>query len=278
MNCAENKELAQKAKEIRKLTLTSIAKVGKGHIGGALSLCEVMSVLYFKHMNVRPDDPLWDDRDRFVLSKGHAGPVVYAALVLRGFLDPSELETMNHFGSMLPSHCDRKLTRGIDMSTGSLGQGFAAAAGMALGAKLDKKDCFIYAIIGDGESQEGLIWETAMLAGSRRLDHFIAFTDYNKMQIDGYIGDVNDLEPLDKKWEAFGWQVQSIDGHDIGAIDFAIETARKTKGKPSMIILNTAKGKGAYFAENKLESHSMNITEEMYVKALAEIEGREVCL
>lgn len=243
MKQSEYKELHSKAVEIRKMTLRSITNVGKGHIGGTMSLCEVMSVLYFKYMNVRPEDPLWEDRDRFVLSKGHAGPVVYGALVLKGFLSPDELKTMNRFGSRLPSHCDRKLTKGIDMSTGSLGQGISTAVGMALGAKLDKRPCFIYTIIGDGESQEGQVWEAAMLAGSRRLDNLIAFTDYNKLQIDGYTGDVNDLEPLDKKWEAFGWHVQSIDGHDIKAIDYAIDMARKTKGKPSMILLNTSKGK-----------------------------------
>ena len=168
MKQSEYKELHRKAVEIRKLTLRSIANVGKGHIGGTMSLCEVMSVLYFKYMNVRREDPLWEDRDRFVLSKGHAGPVVYAALVLKGFLPPEELKTMNRFGSRLPSHCDRKLTRGIDMSTGSLGQGISTAVGMALGAKLDKRPCFIYTIIGDGESQEGQVWEAAMLAGSRK--------------------------------------------------------------------------------------------------------------
>lgn len=275
MKRSEYEELHKKAVEIRKLTLRSITNVGKGHIGGTMSLCEVMSVLYFKYMNVRPKEPLWEDRDRFILSKGHAGPVVYAALVLKGFLSPDELKTMNRFGSRLPSHCDRKLTRGIDMSTGSLGQGISTAVGMALGAKLDKRPSFIYTIIGDGESQEGQIWEAAMLAGSRRLDNLIAFTDYNKLQIDGYIGEVNDLEPLDKKWEAFGWHVQSIDGHDIEEIDYAIDMARKTKGKPSMILLNTSKGKGVGFAENRAESHSMNITEEMYEEALAQIEAGE---
>lgn len=275
MKDKDNKELVQKAREIRRLTIQSIAKVGKGHIGGTLSLCEVMSVLYFKYLNVRSEEPLWENRDRFVLSKGHAGPVVYSALALKGFLNISELESMNRFGSRLPSHCDRKLTCGIDMTTGSLGQGFSAAVGMALGAKLDRKKCRIYTIIGDGESQEGQIWEAAMLAGNRRLDNLIAFTDYNRLQIDGYVGEVNDLEPLDKKWQAFGWQVQSINGHDVAAIDYAVDLARKTKGRPSMIILNTSKGKGAYFAENKLESHSMNITGEMCRNALAEIESEE---
>ena len=179
---------------------------------------------------------------------------------------------MNRPNTHLPSHCDMRLTNGIDMSTGSLGQGFSASVGMALAAQLDQKDLYVYSIIGDGESQEGQVWEAAMLAGSRKLDHLIAFTDYNKMQIDGYIEEVNGLEPLDKKWEAFGFHVQSINGHDIGEILYAIDNAKKIKGKPSMILLNTVKGKGAYFCENQVASHNMNITEDMWQKAVALLE------
>ncbi|MEG0275153.1 MAG: transketolase [Longicatena sp.] len=262
------KELQRHANCIRKLTLQTIARVGKGHVGGALSLCEVMSVLYYKQMNIDPLHPKWEDRDRFILSKGHAGPVVYAALALKGYFDVKELETMNEIGTRIPSHCDGRLTTGIDMTTGSLGQGFSVASGMASAAKLDKKNFYIYCIIGDGESQEGQVWEVAMYAGNHQLDNLIVFTDYNKMQIDGLTSEINSLEPLDKKWEAFNWYVQTVDGHDIKAIDKAIDNAKKIKGKPSMIILNTVKGKGAYFAENNLASHSMNVSKEECDKAI----------
>ncbi|MBU9745775.1 transketolase [Lachnospiraceae bacterium ASD3451] len=264
--------LKNRADEIRKLTIRSIGSLGTGHIGGALSLCEVLAALYFDVMHIDPEDSKKPDRDRFVLSKGHGGPAVYAALALRGFLPEEELETLNRPNTHLPSHCDMRLTNGIDMSTGSLGQGFSASVGMALAAQLDQKDLYVYSIIGDGESQEGQVWEAAMLAGSRKLDHLIAFTDYNKMQIDGYIEEVNGLEPLDKKWEAFGFHVQSINGHDIGEILYAIDNAKKIKGKPSMILLNTIKGKGAYFCENQVASHNMNITEDMWQKAVALLE------
>lgn len=264
--------LKNRADEIRKLTIRSIGSLGTGHIGGALSLCEVLAALYFDVMYIDPEDSKKPDRDRFVLSKGHGGPAVYAALALRGFLPEEELDTLNRPNTHLPSHCDMRLTNGIDMSTGSLGQGFSASVGMALAAQLDQKDLYVYSIIGDGESQEGQVWEAAMLAGSRKLDHLIAFTDYNKMQIDGYIEEVNGLEPLDKKWEAFGFHVQSINGHDIGEILYAIDNAKKIKGKPSMILLNTIKGKGAYFCENQVASHNMNITEDMWQKAVALLE------
>lgn len=264
--------LKNRADEIRKLTIRSIGSLGTGHIGGALSLCEVLAALYFDVMNIDPKDSKKPDRDRFVLSKGHGGPALYAALALKGFLAEEDLDTLNRPNTHLPSHCDMRLTNGIDMSTGSLGQGFSASVGMALAAQLDQKDLYVYSIIGDGESQEGQVWEAAMLAGSRKLDHLIAFTDYNKMQIDGYIEEVNGLEPLDKKWEAFGFHVQNINGHEIKEILYAIDNAKKIKGKPSMILLNTIKGKGAYFCENQVASHNMNITEDMWKKAVALLE------
>lgn len=267
--------LEEKANDIRKLTIQTIGKLGVGHIGGALSLCEVLSALYFEVMKVDPTNSKMEDRDRLVLSKGHGGPALYSALALKGFIPIEELDTLNRPNTHLPSHCDMRLTNGIDMSTGSLGQGFSAATGMAVAAKMDKRDLYIYAIIGDGESQEGQIWEAAMCAGSRRLDNLIAFTDYNKMQIDGMIEEVNGLEPLDKKWEAFGWHVQLVDGHDIKQILFAIDNAKKLKGKPSMIILNTIKGKGGNFCENMLTSHNMSISEEQWKKAVAILEESE---
>lgn len=267
--------LEEKANEIRKLTIQSIGKLGMGHIGGALSICEVLSTLYFEVMNVDSKDSKMEVRDRLVLSKGHGGPALYSALALKGFIPVEELDTLNRPNTNLPSHCDMRLTNGIDMSTGSLGQGFSAATGMAMAAKMDKKSIYVYTIIGDGESQEGQVWEAAMFAGGRKLDNLIAFTDYNKMQIDGMIEEVNGLEPLDKKWEAFGWNVQSIDGHDIKQILFAIDNAKKLKNKPNMIILNTIKGKGGNFCENMVASHNMNISEEAWKAAIAILEERE---
>lgn len=260
--------LQEKANEIRKLTIQEIGELGVGHIGGCLSICEVLSALYFDVMNIDVNNPKMDDRDRFVLSKGHGGPALYAALALKGFIDKSELATLNRPNTHLPSHCDRNMTNGIDMTTGSLGQGFSAAVGMAAAAHMDHKDLFVYTVIGDGESQEGQIWEAAMFAAGKRLDNLIAFTDYNKMQIDGTIESVNGLYPLDKKWEAFGWHVQSVDGHNIQEILNAIDNAKKIPGRPSMILLNTIKGKGAYFCENMVKSHNMQITPEMWKKAV----------
>lgn len=270
------RELQKKAMTIRELTMKTLGHRGFGHIGGSLDLAEVMSVLYFYAMRVDPKNPTWEDRDRFVLSKGHGGPAVYATLALKGFFPEEELMTLNQPGTHLPSHCDRKLTIGIDMSTGSLGQGFSAAVGMALAAKMDQKDIFVYSIIGDGESQEGQIWEAALLGASRKLDHLIAFTDYNKMQIDGTIEEINGIYPLDEKWKAFNWDVQVVDGHDCRAISLAIDNAKKIQGRPHMIILNTIKGKGASHWENKVSCHNDNhITEELTRQALEEMKEAE---
>lgn len=264
--------LQGKANEIRKETIRSIGRLGVGHIGGSMSLPEVLAVLYFEKMRIDPENPHMEDRDRLVLSKGHGGPALYSALALRGFFDLSWLDTLNRPNTNLPSHCDMKRTPGVDMTTGSLGQGFSAAVGMALAARMDKRSCYIYTIIGDGESQEGQIWEAAMLAGNRRLDQLIAFTDYNKMQLDNYIEADNGLYPLEDKWRAFGWHVQSVDGHDVKAIAHAIELAQKIKNHPSMILLDTVKGKGCSFCQDLLESHNMNITEEMWKEAVALLE------
>jgi transketolase len=260
--------LESKAKEIRKLTLRCIGNLGVGHIGGSLSIADVLAVLYFEHLNIDPSDPQKKDRDRFVLSKGHGGPAVYSALALKGYFPESLLDTLNQSNTDLPSHTDKNKTIGVDMTTGSLGQGFSAAVGMATAAQLDNAPFKVYAIISDGESQEGQIWEASMFAGNRKLSHLIAFTDYNKMQIDGVIGDVNDVGPLDKKWEAFNWFVQVVDGHDVIAIDEAIIKAKKIKDKPSMIILNTIKGKGADFSEGQVGSHNMPVTKEMAQNAI----------
>lgn len=270
------KELEIKANVIRKLTIESIGKLGVGHIGGCLSICDALAVLYFHEMNIDPKNPKMADRDRFILSKGHGGPAVYASLALKGYFPLSELDTLNRSNTHLPSHCDMNLTTGIDMTAGSLGQGFSAAVGFAIAGKMDKSDHNVFSIIGDGESQEGQVWEAAMLAGSKKLDNFIAFTDFNNAQIDGTSDEINCIRPLDAKWEAFNWHVQVIDGHDIQAILDAIKVAKEAKGKPSMIIMNTLKGKGAYFAEaNPVGSHNMPVTEEMWKKAVAQLNESE---
>lgn len=270
------RELQKKALKIRELTMKTIGHRGFGHIGGSLDLAEVMAVLYFDAMKVDPENPKWEDRDRFVLSKGHGGPAVYATLALKGFFPEDELLTLNQPNTHLPSHCDMKLTKGIDMSTGSLGQGFSVAVGMALAAKMMEKNVNIFTIIGDGESQEGQIWEAALLGASRRLDNLIAFTDYNKMQIDGYIEEVNGLYPLVDKWKSFNWDLQKVDGHDCRAIAEAIDNAKKTQGHPHMIILDTIKGKGTSIFENKVSCHNCNnITAEMLEQSLKEMKEEE---
>jgi transketolase len=259
------------ANEARRLTIEMIGHVGVGHVGGSCSIIDVLVMLYFRHMRIDGKNPRWPDRDRFVLSKGHAGPALYSVLAMKGYFDRSELATLNQPGTNLPSHCDMNRTVGIDMTAGSLGQGLSAAVGMAIGGQIDWKDFRVYCIIGDGESQEGQIWEAAMLASQYKLDNLIVFTDDNKMQIDGMTDDVVSLKPLDKKWEAFGWHVQSVDGHDYAAIDAAIETAKRVQGQPSMIILNTIKGKGCAFAEGMLTSHNMPVTAEDVKRACAEL-------
>ena len=253
----EVRDLASTAKEIRILSLEMIGHAGKGHLGGALSIADLLALLYFKRARIDPADPKWDDRDRIVLSKGHAGTALYAALSLRGFFPREICYTMNQNGTTLPSHVDMRKVPGADMTAGSLAQGFSAAVGMALAGKLDGKDYKVYAIVGDGESQEGQIWEAAMLAGNRKLSNLVAFCDNNGMQIDGLTDEINSLEPMDKKWEAFNWHAIRADGHELADIDRAMDEAETVKDKPVMIILKTVKGKGVSFAEGKVSSHSM---------------------
>ena len=259
------------AKEIRKHTLFAIGNLGVGHIGGALSIVELLALLYGKTMRIDPQNPTWEDRDLLVLSKGHAGPALYATLALKGFFPIEELQTLNHGGTNLPSHCDRTRTVGIDMTTGSLGQGLSAACGLAYGGKLDGKKVFVYAIIGDGESQEGQNWEAALFAAHNKLDNLIAFTDYNKMQIDGTTDEIMSLGDIEAKWKAFGWHTQRCDGHDLDAMDKAIERAQAQTGQPSMIILDTVKGKGAFFCEGDVGNHNMAFTLETATRAIAEL-------
>ncbi len=257
------KKLELKANILRDLTIDMIGTLGVGHVGGSVSILEVLSVLYFHEMNIDPENPKMEDRDRFVLSKGHGGPGLYSTLAERGYFDKAWLKTLNQSNTNLPSHCDMVRTPGVDMTAGSLGQGFSAATGMAIAGKIDNKDYYVYSLIGDGETQEGQIWEAAMLAGSKKLDNFIAFTDFNHAQIDGTTEEINNVSPLDKKWEAFNWHTQVVDGHDIRSILEAIKIAKEHKGKPSMIILDTIKGKDVFFAEGKVGSHNMPVTPEM---------------
>lgn len=266
------REIEQKARQIRYYTLECIGSFGMGHVGGSLSVADVLAVLYFGEMNVDPKNPKWDKRDRLVLSKGHAGPALYAALALKGFFDIGLLYTLNKPGTSLPSHCDMNRTPGIDMTTGSLGQGLSAALGMALAAKLDKNPCRIFAILGEGDIQEGQSWETAMYAGNRGLDNIVAFTDRNGLQSDGRTDDINSLGDLKAKYESFGWYADAADdGNDAAQIMAAIDAA-KNQRKPAMLILNTIKGKGVSFMENKTEYHHLAMSGD-------EIEAakREVC-
>ena len=270
-------DLKQMSREVRCDTLLCIGHLGVGHIGGCLSIVELLTALYFKHMRIDPKEPKKARRDRFVCSKGHAGPAVYAALANRGYFDKAELLTLNQGGTNLPSHCDMNRTVGIDMTTGSLGQGFGCAMGAALGAKLAGDGAIIYTLIGDGESQEGQIWEAAMFAAAKKLDNLIAFTDYNKLQIDDCVAKVNDIAPLDEKWAAFGWNVIEVeDGNDVDQVSEAVRHAKLGlgSGKPTMVILNTRKGCGVKWIEDLgAANHNTNISEEQAQAAIAEIRG-----
>lgn len=264
-------DLKEVSRQIREETVRSIGSIGIGHIGGCLSLAEILSVLYFKHMSINPEDPQLAGRDRLVVSKGHAGPAVYAALALRGYFPKEDLMRLNMSGTSLPSHCDMDKTPGIDMTTGSLGQGFSCAVGIALASRLRGDNATIFAIIGDGESQEGQIWEAAMYAGNQKLNRLIAFTDYNDLQIDGNVSQVNDVAPLEEKWRAFKWHTLAVDGHDIQALDSAIQSA-KEQDKPTMIIARTIKGKGVSFVVSKgAGNHNMPFSKEDARTALEEL-------
>ena len=264
--------LKGKAIQIRKLTIDAIGFLGVGHIGGAMSIADVLTILYYKYMHIDPTQPHMPDRDRLVLSKGHAGPALYSVLADKGYFPVEWLHTLNKGGTKLPSHCDMNLTPGIDMTTGSLGQGISTAIGLALGLRLDKIERNVYLIIGDGESNEGQIWEGAMSAAQFNLSNLIAFTDYNKLQIDGYLKEIMDVEDIEAKWKAFGWFTQRVNGHDFNAMAEAIELAQQEMNSPSMIILDTIKGKGASFAEGKPESHNMNFNMETAQEAIKKLD------
>ncbi len=267
------------AGEWRYVITDMICRAGSGHLGGALSLVEIIMTLYGRVMRTDPAEPGWKDRDRLVLSKGHAAPVLYVALAYAGFFPKAWLKTLNQDGARLPSHADARFVPGVDMTTGSLGQGLSCAAGMALAARMDGRDHTVYCIIGDGESNEGQNWEAAMFAAHRRLDNLVAICDYNKLQIDGFVGDVLGLEPLADKWRAFNWEVFEMDGHDWDAVYRTLLAARAAEGKPAMILAHTIKGKGNRAVENRPESHNIKVPDraayEKYMNAL-EVQGIEL--
>ncbi len=266
-------ELKEIARNIRVDIINMLEKSQSGHPGGSLSAVEILTALYFQEMKVDPKNPKWEARDRFVLSKGHASPVLYGTLAEKGFFPKEELDNFRKIDSMLQGHPDMKGIPGVDMTTGSLGQGLAAANGMALAGKLDNKDYRVYALIGDGESQEGLIWEAAMLAAHYKLDNITVFLDHNGLQIDGLNKDIMDIEPIDEKFKAFGWHVLNIDGHSFDDILSAIEEAKNTKGKPTMIIARTHKGRGVSFMEDQVGWHGKAPSAEEASKALEELGG-----
>jgi transketolase len=273
VNSAKIKELEDKAKVIRRHIVEMIGRCGSGHPGGSLSAADIVTVLYFHQMRHDPKSPKWEDRDRFVLSKGHAAPVLYAALAEAGYFPKSYLKTLRQIGSSLQGHVDMISLPGIEMSTGSLGQGLSAANGFALAGKMDKKNYRVYAMIGDGESQEGQIWEAAMTAGHYKLDNLTVILDHNKYQIDGRVEEIKGIQPIADKWKAFRFNViDNVNGHDIKSIMKALEESVRFKGKPTMIIAETVKGKGVSFMESKpTDFHGKAPTKEEVIKALEEL-------
>ncbi|MCI7344507.1 MAG: transketolase [Fusobacterium necrophorum] len=265
------KSLESVAKNIRRSIVSMICEAKSGHPGGSLSIVDILTALYYGEMKIDPTKPKMEGRDRFVLSKGHAAPALYAVLAERGYFPKEELMTLRKFGSHLQGHPDMKKVPGVEISTGSLGQGLSVANGMALNAKLFQEEYRVYVMMGDGELQEGQIWEAAMTAAHYKLDNLCAFVDVNNLQIDGSVDFVMGVEPLDKKWEAFGWNVISIDGHNFEEIFSALETAKTCKGKPTLILAKTVKGKGVSFMENVCGFHGTAPTAEEREKALAEL-------
>ncbi len=270
MELNEKTMLLKQAIQLRMDVVKSVHAAGSGHVGGCLSSAEVMAYLYFKEMNIDPKNPEKQDRDRFVLSKGHCAPVLYAALAERGYFDKSELLNLRKIDSFLQGHPDKKHTPGVDMSSGSLGQGVSAACGMALSSKHFGTGFNVYALLGDGELEEGEVWEAAMFAGNKGLDNLTVFVDFNGLQIDGTIREVNSAEPIDKKFEAFNFHVINIDGNDIEQIDAAVKESH-TVNKPVAIICHTVKGKGVSFMENQVSWHGKAPNDEEYEKAMAEL-------
>lgn len=270
MDAAEKKQLEITACKIRMGIIEGVHSAKSGHPGGSLSIAEILTYLYFKAMNIDPENPKKADRDRFVLSKGHAAPALYSALAYRGYFDPELLKTLRHIGSILQGHPDMKHIPGIDMSTGSLGQGISAAVGMALSAKHFGDNYKVYAVLGDGEIEEGQVWEAAMFAGNKNLSNLTAFIDYNNLQIDGTIEEVNSAAPIDKKFEAFKWHTITIDGNDFDQIEAALKEA-ETVDKPVAIIAKTVKGMGVSYMENAVNWHGAAPNDELYEQAMKEL-------
>lgn len=264
-------EVKEKALAIRRHILTMLCAAGSGHTGGSLSASDIVASLYFWEMNLDPANPDWENRDRFVLSKGHAAPVLYAALAERGFFPTEQLVTLRKLGSPLQGHPDKKKLSGVEASTGSLGQGMSWAVGMALAGKIDKKSYRVYAMVGDGELEEGMVWEASMAAAHYKLDNLLLFVDNNGLQIDGKISEVLSPEPISDKFRAFGWHVIEIDGHNIPSIMEALNQARQIKGQPVAVVAATTKGKGCSFMEDRVEWHGTAPNREEMEKALAEL-------
>lgn len=266
-------QLKKDAAEIRKITLDMISYLGKGHVGGSLSIADVMAVLYCEKMNIDPANPKWEGRDRFIMSKGHAGPVLYATLAYKGFFPMKEIYTLNQPGTHLPSHCDMQLTPGIDQTTGSLAQGTSCAVGNALAFKLDgNNDAKVYCMVGDGELQEGQCWEAFMLAAGRKLDNIVFFCDRNHGQVDGAVEDILDVGDVADKFRAFGFEVYEVDGHDVEALSDAIDKANND-GKPSFIVCHTIKAKGLPGMEGDVSTHNMPLSREQYEEAVKYIDN-----
>ena len=268
------KELQKIAYKIRRDAIDAVYSAASGHPGGSLSIAEILAYLYFEEMNIDPKNPRDPDRDRFVLSKGHAAPGLYAALAERGYFPVEELKTLRQIDSVLQGHPDMKHIPGVDMTTGSLGLGISAACGMALAAKQMKQDWRVWTIVGDGESEEGQVWEAAMFAAHYKLDNLCAFVDWNGLQIDGAVKDVMNPTPLDEKFKAFGWHVIMIDAHDLAAIDAAVKEAKATKGQPTAIIAKSVKGKGVSYMENAVNWHGAAPKQEQYEIAVKELDAK----
>jgi len=263
------------ANKVRKDIVKMITEAKSGHPGGSLSAVDVVTALYFNVMRHNPENPKWEDRDRFILSKGHAAPLLYSVLAESGYFEVKELLTLRKLGSRLQGHPDMKRLPGIEISTGSLGHGLSVGNGMAIASKLNRKDFRVYVLLGDGECQEGQVWEAAMTASHYKLDNVTAILDYNGLQIDGPVKDVMNINPISNKWRAFGWYVIEINGHDFKEIFDSFERVKKLKGKPSIIIAHTTKGKGVSFMENVVDFHGKAPTKEQMVQALKELEENE---
>lgn len=272
MDASQKKQLAIAATKIRMAAIEGTFHAKSGHPGGSLSASDALAYLYFAKMNVDPQNPSCPTRDRFVLSKGHAAPAYYGALAHKGFFSVDEMKVLRHVGAMLQGHPDMKGTPGVDMSTGSLGQGVSAAVGMALAAKLDNADYRVYSILGDGEIEEGQVWEAAMFASHKKLDNLCILVDNNNLQIDGTLEEVNSPYPIPEKFAAFGFAVEEIDGHDFDQLEAALARAEATKGKPYAIVMKTVKGKGVSFMENQVGWHGVAPNAEQYAAAMAELE------